>query len=157
MSELFFKRRLAAYYHTKFPSRSSEDIGKELGYKSLWVRRWWNKNWSNSEEFQDGRKGRNMTSKSKITSSLKKIIKRNMHGSIKVKGSFRRKLSQRKMKKKLKENYKIDVSRQVIRNVLQQSNLRYTTRKHRVRLTQDHIARRLKFAKVCELCEFCEL
>jgi hypothetical protein len=148
MNDLLFKRQLAAYYHTKFPSRSSKDIGEELGYTSVWVRNWWNKNSSNSEAFQDGRKGRDMTSRSKVTSSLKQIIKRNMHGSRKVKGGFRRKLSQRKMKKKLKENYQIDVSRQVIRNALKQSNLHYISRKDKVRLTENHMARRLKFAKV---------
>jgi ribosomal protein L34E len=148
MNDISFKRQMAAYYHDKFPDRSSIDIGKELGYSEQWVRKWWNKNSCNTEDFHDGRKDREMKSNSKITRSMKQIIKRNMHGIKKVRGSYYRKLSQRKMVKKLNNQYGFNVSRQVVQTVLKESKLHYVFRPQKIRLIQDHMERRLKFAKV---------
>ncbi len=80
---------------------------------------------------------------------MKQIIKRNMHGIKKFKGHYSRKLSQRKMVKKLNEQYGFNVSRKVVRTVLKESKLRYVYRPQKIRLKQDQMKRRLQFAKVC--------
>jgi transposase len=152
MSDVSFKRQLAAYYHQKFPYRTASDIGKELGFSSKWVKKWWNKNSTDMKLFQDGRKGRKI--KTKVTPRIKHIIKRNMHGSRKVKGCFRRKLSQRQMVKHLKEKHQVIVCRATVGNVLKDYGLTYTMRKKKTRLTQSHLERRLKFAKVLVYLKF---
>jgi hypothetical protein len=148
MNNIAFERQQAAYYHDKFPNRTSRSIGKELGHSNVWVLKWWNKNPCNSEVFKDGRKGRKMKSKAKITPRMKQIIKRNMHGINKVRGNYSRKLSQRKMVKKLNDKYDFNVTRKVVQTVLKELKLKYVNRQCKIRLKQDHMKRRLKFAQV---------
>jgi hypothetical protein len=143
-----FKRQLAAYYHNEHPERTSADIGDELGFSSRWVKKWWNKNSEKTDEFKDHRKGRKIPSIAKITPTVEKIIVRNMHGAKKVRGGFVRKLSQRGMIKKLKDEYEIKLSRKSVQKILKKNGLSYHFRKEKVRLTKSHKIRRLKFARL---------
>lgn len=152
--DIGFKRQLAAYLHHKYPERSSADIGKELGYSYQWVKKWWNKNPVETKEFKDGRMGRNMQSASKITTTVERIVVRNMHGAKKVNGGFRRKLSQRKMVKKLKDKHNVTLCASTVGKILKKNGLKYSLRQKKVRLTESHMKRRLKFAKVFKILLF---
>jgi hypothetical protein len=147
--DICFKRQLAAFWHHKYPQKTSKDISQELGegYTARWVRSWWNKNPEETEEFKDGRKGRDMSSISKINPTIERIVVRNMHGAKKVQGGFKRKLSQRQMVKKLKDKYKKSLCRSSVRNILKKKGLKYHLRSKKVRLTENHMKRRLKFAR----------
>jgi hypothetical protein len=96
--------------------------------------------------------GRNMQSASKITTTVERIVVRNMHGAKKVNGCFRRKLSQRKMVKKLKDNHNVILS--TVGKILKKNGLKYSLRQKKVRLTESHMKRRLKFAKVFKILLF---